>query len=637
MEDKTKEELIEELEKLIFLIEEAIEGIGLVDPEENFIFSNLAFDKIFGVQEGKLAGRNLSEFMTPEVFKVIKGETEKRKRGEKSSYEFEIIREDGERRQIAISAIPNFDKEGNYSGSFSFLHDITERKTTEEALKESREKYRLISENTSDIIALATLSMKSVFEYLNPSVRSLGYKPEELVGKLCFDIVHPDDKKNLLLLLKKYIKAKAEKLFTGEESNIGKRVETRVKDKTGAWHYLQSTINLVENHLLIIAGDITERRKVEEERQKVGKLESLGILAGNLAHDFNNFLTGVLSNISLAKTQVDPEDKIYDILTDSENAAKSARSLTQQLLTFSKGGEPIKERISIKELIKKSANFVLSGSKVKCIYNFQEGLWPIEADPGQISQVISNLVLNAVQAMPGGGVVNISAKNVKTDESLPQKEGRYVKVTIQDSGTGIPETYLMKIFDPFFTTKQKASGLGLSIAYSIVKRHEGDIIVNSEVGVGSSFYIYLPTLVKEAKKEEKKAEETLRGSGRVLVMDDMEFIRKAVSRALSQFGYEVIGTPNGDETIRLYREAKESKEPFDVVILDLTIPGGMGGLDTIRELKKIDPEVKAIVSSGYSDNPIMSGYEKYGFKAAVLKPYTSEELVKKVKNVIEGT
>ena len=393
----------------------------------------------------------------------------------------------------------------------------------------------------------------------------------------------------------------------------------------------------MENHLLIIAGDITERRKVEEERQKVGKLESLGILAGNLAHDFNNFLTGILSNISLAKTQVDPEDKIYDILTDSENAAKSARSLSQQLLTFSKGGEPIKERISIEELIKKSANFVLSGSKVKCIYNFQEGLWPIEADRGQIRQVISNLVLNAVQAMPGGGVVNISAENVKTDESLPQKEGRYVKVTIQDEGIGIPREFLSKMFDPFFTTKQKASGLGLSTVYSIVKRHNGYIIVNSEVGVGSSFYIYLPTLVKEAKKEEKKAEETLRGSGKILVMDDMEFIRKAVSRALSQFGYEVIGTPNGDETIRLYREAMESKEPFDVVILDLTIPGGMGGLNTMKELKKIDPEVKAIVSSGYSNDPVMSGYEKYGFKAAVLKPFTSEEIVKKVNNVIEGT
>jgi signal transduction histidine kinase/ActR/RegA family two-component response regulator len=388
---------------------------------------------------------------------------------------------------------------------------------------------------------------------------------------------------------------------------------------------------------LIFVRDITERKQLEEERQRVEKLESIGTLAGGIAHDFNNLLTGILGNITLAQRYVEPESQVADRLLEAERASLRAKDLTQQLLTFSTGGAPVKKTASIAELLQESATFALRGSKVRCEFSLPDDLWPVEVDEGQMSQVITNLILNADQAMPGGGTINIRAENtvIKGKGDLPLPKGNYIKITVKDQGIGIPKKHLAKIFDPYFTTKQKGSGLGLATAYSIIKNHGGYITVESEVGVGTTFYIYLPASKKPAPvKAKAKKEAPVRGKGRILVMDDEEMIRKMLSKMLPLDGYDVELAKDGAEAVELYKKARESGQPFDAVIMDLTIPGGMGGKEAIKKLLEIDPDVKAIVSSGYATDPIMADFKKYGFSAVVTKPYSFGELEKTLRNML---
>jgi signal transduction histidine kinase/CheY-like chemotaxis protein len=396
-----------------------------------------------------------------------------------------------------------------------------------------------------------------------------------------------------------------------------------------------------------IARDVTERKKIEEELLRAQKLESLGVLAGGIAHDFNNLLTAILGNISLVKLYGNPEGKEYKRLTEAEKASLRARDLTQQLLTFSKGGAPVKKVTFIKELIRESASFAQRGSNVKCEFSIAENLWPLEVDEGQISQVINNLVINAQQAMPQGGVIKIIAENVSRGEQtihlgstvngIQLKEGKYVRIMVEDHGIGIPEEHLSKIFDPYFTTKQKGSGLGLAVTYSIIKNHDGYIGVESKLGVGTKLHIYIP--VNDSKISELinlVKESPVEGKGRILVMDDEEIVRGVLFEMLSQIGYEVGFARDGSEAIDLYIKAKDGDKPFDVIIMDLTIAGGMGGKEAIKKLLEIDPDVRAIVSSGYSNDPVMSDYMKYGFIGVVNKPYKTEELSTTVHQVLNG-
>jgi len=381
--------------------------------------------------------------------------------------------------------------------------------------------------------------------------------------------------------------------------------------------------------VVLVFRDITIRKRMEEELLKSQKLESVGILAGGIAHDFNNILMAILGNISMAKMFAKPGDKIFERLSEAEKASLRARDLTQQLLTFSRGGEPVRKHISISELIQDSATFALTGSDVRCEFSLPGDLWPVEVDDGQISQVINNLVINADQAMPEGGIIKVRAENiiVDKDHSLPLKEGRYVKISIEDQGIGIPKEHLSKIFDPYFTTKQKGSGLGLATTYSILKKHGGYITVESELRVGSIFHIYLPaSRERAAPKKEVEEEIFIPGRGRVLVMDDEDMVREVAGEMLTQLGYEVELAKDGAEAIKLYKQAIEAKEPYDAVILDLTVPGGMGGKEAIKRLLEIDPKVKAIVSSGYSNDPIMAEFKRYGFMGVVAKPYRIKDL-----------
>jgi PAS domain S-box-containing protein len=394
--------------------------------------------------------------------------------------------------------------------------------------------------------------------------------------------------------------------------------------------------------VVIVFRDMTDRRRMEEELIKADKLESIGIVAAGIAHDFNNILTAILGNVSLAKMYANPEEKVFARLINAEKAALQAQNLTQQLLTFSKGGTLVRRTSSIIDLIKDSIDFSIRGANVRCELTIAPGVWPVDIDEGGISQVINNLLINANQAMPDGGIIEVQVENVElTDESievfLPLPTGKYVRLSVKDHGIGIPEENLQKIFDPYFTTKQKGSGLGLFTCYSIVKKHDGYLAVESSQGVGTTFHVYIPASHKQLLQSTTKEAVQHAGTGRILVMEDEEIIRDVTGDMLSHYGYDVTFARDGTEAIGLYRHAQESGVPFNVILMDLTIPGGMGGRETIKKILEIDPHAKAIVASGYANDPIVVEFQQYGFCGRIVKPYKSEELHETLYRIMHGT
>ena len=388
---------------------------------------------------------------------------------------------------------------------------------------------------------------------------------------------------------------------------------------------------------VLVFRDITEKKKIEEQLAKVEKLETVGVLAGGIAHDFNNILQGILGNVSLAMLYDTPGSKIHENLLETEKAALRAKELTQQLLTFSKGGEPVKSTASIAEIIRDSCGFVLHGSGIACEYIIPEDLWLVDIDKGQISQVFQNLAVNAREAMASGGTIRVACENfINRDGAIPGLAGReYIKITFQDTGCGLPAATVDKVFDPFFTTKQKGSGLGLAICHSVITKHEGQIFVESEPGAGTTFILYLPA-VKGGKLDRPAASKIVQDKvkGRVLVMDDEKTVRDVVSAMLQMLGYDTAVARDGLEALVLYQEAMGTDHPVDVTIMDLTIPGGMGGKDAVQEMLKLDPDARVIVSSGYSNDPIMANYRHYGFKAVINKPYEVAELRDTIAEVL---
>jgi PAS domain S-box-containing protein len=386
-------------------------------------------------------------------------------------------------------------------------------------------------------------------------------------------------------------------------------------------------------------------RTTREQFYQAQKMESIGILAGGIAHDFNNLLATIVGNISLAKMMSQTDDKMSHILTRAENVSLRAKDLTQQLLTFSKGGVPVKKNVSIPKIIRDSVNLALRGSNVSCKFSLPDNIWSVEADEAQLIQVINNLIINANQAMPEGGFIEVSAENVKInpEANLPLESGNYVKITIQDQGIGISEENLAKIYDPFFSTKSNGTGLGLTTVYSIIKKHNGHIKVDSKIGTGTTFQIYFPTidkqiLSKKVIKEQPKAKPPKQAqldNNKILIMDDESNVLETLEAILAHFGYEATCAKDGAEALKLYQAARDAGTPFAAVIMDLTIKGGMGGKETIIELLKIDPKVKTIVSSGYSNDPIMADHQKYGFKGVVAKPYKAEDIVMTLNKILQ--
>ncbi len=528
-------------------------------------------------------------------------------------------------------ATPLYDTNGNIVGAIESIRDITERKEFEEALQRSEANYRTIFETSGTAMIIygedMTISLaNSEFAQLS------GYKKDEIQDKMKWVefIALPDRDK--------MVKNHNTRKFNNE---IPKSYEVQFIDRDGFVKDVILTVSLIPGGSKRVASfmDITERKTMEEELVRSGKLESVGILAGGIAHDFNNILTVITGNTSLAKITTDPDDEIYELLSQIDIAAHQARDLTQQLLTFSKGGAPIKQTASIPELLKETASFSLRGSNVRCEFNIPDNLWPVRVDKGQISQVINNLIINANQAMADGGIIEMMAENVdiNVDYPLPVDGRKFVKIAIKDNGIGIPEKHLAKIFDPYFTTKQKGHGLGLSTCYFIIQKHDGYITVDSEPGVGTTFSIYLPASPKQVLKKKDLKKSIMAGQGKILVMDDEEFIRTMVCRMLTQLGYKAEAAKDGAEAIAIYKHARRLNQGFNAVIMDLTIAGGMGGREAIKKLLEVDPNAKVIVSSGYSNDPVMANYKKYGFCGIIPKPYNIENLYKILSETITNS
>ena len=381
--------------------------------------------------------------------------------------------------------------------------------------------------------------------------------------------------------------------------------------------------------VIAVARDISERKRIEAEQLRTQKIEAIGVLAGGIAHDFNNLLQAAFSYLTVAKRRIDQRDKVLLMLEKAEKALQMSAKLTIQLLTFSKGGKPVKRSIALGPVIENAARFALSGSRSDCRFAVSSGLWTVDADEGQVTQVIHNVVLNADQSMPEGGMITVSARNREQGDGLAAHApgaGRWIEIVVRDNGCGIPEEDLPRIFEPYFTTKKTGSGLGLASSYSIVKNHGGRIEVFSQVNKGSSFTLWLPAGGTIADSSARSAQPAAIKKGRILIMDDEAVIRDSLGAMLDSLGQEVEYAADGAEAIDRYRAARSAGARFDVVLLDATVRGGMGGEETIRLLKEIDPSVVAVLSSGYSDNALLSNYAQHGFKAFLPKPFTVEDL-----------
>jgi PAS domain S-box-containing protein len=415
-------------------------------------------------------------------------------------------------------------------------------------------------------------------------------------------------------------------------------IEANITRRDGNVRHVIINTQFTRNRVLVIFTDITEREFIHNELLKAQKLESLGILAGGIAHDFNNILTIIMGNISFAKKFLDASHKSYKLLKEAEKASHRASEVAYQLLTFAKGGQPIKKTVSVRKLVHESVSLAMRGVNVQGFIDVPDSINAIEADEGQIIQAFSNVIINAVQAMPGGGTLTVHAENVELapQNKLGIQSGKYVKITFADEGCGIPDEEQKKIFDPYFSTKPCGTGLGLSSAYSIVNMHGGHIHVHSVVGKGTIFTFYLPSigevLTEQSANRKHLAAVNHRG-GVILVMDDEEMIRNLVEGILCDLGYRVATCVNGEEAVAMYKVAKEIGNPFCAAIMDLTIPGGMGGREAAQQILEFDPAARLIVSSGYSNDPVIAGYKNFGFCAAVSKPYESEEIALALSNV----
>lgn len=614
------------------LAESAQDLIFIIDREGSVKYVNSYAARYLGTCPADLIGSHLSKLFPPGAYEMQKASMQ---RVFESGTPYFI--EEGfsfAERQLWLDTrlIPIKGKSGGVKYVLGISRDTTERKRTEEALVSAEAKFRSLVEQS--LVGICIIQ-DGKFIYANPKFEEiLGYTGKEILSlHSIYDVIAEQDRQK--------VEENVLKRLGGEVESIHYTLKFRRKDLVLIDVEVHGTRTTYHGKPAVIGSvlDITGRKKMEAELQKTQKLESIGILAGGIAHEFNNILTAINGNIILAKMYAKPGLEVFDMLVEAEKACKRAEELTRQLLTFSKGGALFKKKISLRQLIMDLAGVASVGSNISCVFDVPANLWAIEGDERQIRQALSNLTVNAGEAMPMGGTIRIRAENVTAvPNSLPcLKEGAYVKVSIEDQGVGIGEAHIAKIFDPFFTMKEKGSGLGLTSAFSIVKNHDGDIAVESVVGSGTTFQIYLPAFFGKAAESSSEGRIALTDRRKVLVMDDEEMIRNVLERMLDQCGCEATFARDGNEMLNAYKKAMELGQPFDAVIIDLIIAGGMGGKEAMEKLLQVDPDVKAIVSSGYSDDPIMADFEKFGFKGVLAKPYQILGLSKALREVISGS
>ena len=621
--------------------ETSLDGILVVDKAGRMISFNQRFLEMWNIPPEVAESRSIEEALLAVQDNVVDQEhfVERLRFLDEHKHEKafdEILLKDG--RIFDRYSAPMLGTDGKYLGRVRYFRDVTERKKAQEALVSEKERLAVTLRSIGD--AVITTDIEGRIVMMNRVAEKLtGWLQDEAVGRplpLVFNIINEKTREPCENPVEKV-------LATGEIIELANHTALLARDGTeiviadsGA------PIRDKESRIIgvvLVFRDITLEKRMMAELILSKNIESVGTLAGGIAHDFNNILTAILGNISLAKIQITPEDPVFERLEAVEKASLRAKTLTQQLITFSKGGAPVRKTASIVDILEDSTGFVLQGSNVRCELVTDPDLWMADVDEGQISQVVSNLVINADQAMAEGGTVIVKAQNftLAGNAALPLEEGRYVKISVEDTGEGIPPENLSKIFDPYFTTKNKGSGLGLASTYSIVNNHGGCLDVESEIGGGSIFHVFLPVSgEQQTPADSGKAEEVVRGKGRILVMDDEEAIKDTLGKMLGFIGYEADFAGHGEEAIDIYRKAL-TNEPYDAVILDLTIPGGMGGKETIRQLRALTPDIKAIVSSGYSSDPVMAEYRSHGFCGVIIKPYSMQDLSRVLGEILADT
>ncbi len=608
--------------------------------ERFVLFANPATEAITGYTLEELRDIPFWELAHPEDQEVVRERGQAQLRGEETGKlnEFRIIHKSGETRWVNFHS-QRIEYEG-INCALGTAVDITDRVEAQRALQDEKERLRVTLQSIGDAVIATDRNGKVVL--MNRIAANLcGWDEKEALDKPLtdvFKIVHEQTRERISSPVDRVID-------TGKIVSLANH--TVLISKAGVEHVIEDSGAPIRNRageivgVVLVFRDETEKKRVEEELFRSRKLESIGLLAGGIAHDFNNLLTAIIGNLEMAQLKSESPG-LTSNLAEAETAAMRAKDLAGQLLTFSRGGAPIKRRTDITSLLRDTTNFVLAGSNVDARFFLSEDLPELEADAGQISQVIQNIVLNADQAMPEGGLIDIAAEVTILTEHPTLPDGEYVRVFFRDYGIGISKKFLPKVFDPYFTTKQKGNGLGLSTAYSIVKRHEGHIEVSSEPGMGTTFTMLLPTGISPetlaAEDSEPAVSRNISVTVRpmsVLIMDDEDSILEILGEMLAFLGHRVTESLDGAEAIRLVKEHVESDTPFDLVILDLTVPGGLGGREALLEIRKIDPDVRAIVSSGYANDPVMADYSAHGFDYYVSKPFKMNELSVAIRAVAE--
>jgi PAS domain S-box-containing protein len=620
---KAEGALKESKERFKTLFNKASDAIFISSQDGSFIEVNDIACERLGYTRDELLQMSPVAIDSPESAKRVPQRIQQIMANGYYEFESEHVTKDKKVIPVEINA-----KMIEYAGKPAILataRDITERKKAKDALANSLRFMQNLIDNIPNPIFYK--DAEGVYQGGNKAWldKILGLRRTEVIGRKLFEFPHqiPED------LAKTYHE---QDLKLMEKPGI-QTYEHKVQCSDGVrrdFLFNKATYDDIRGNVAGIVGimlDLTERKNAEEQLERIEKLESLGVLAGGIAHDFNNLLSAILSNIELAARDSDRKSKQYSYLIEGQEAVLRAKDLTQQLLTFSRGGAPIKAPESIERIIEDTADFVLHGSSSKVVYNFEESLDFAEVDAGQMSQVIQNLVINADQSMPEGGIIVISAKNVSIDSHISLKDGKYIEVTIKDHGIGVPKKHIKNIFDPYFSTKQKGSGLGLAIVYSIINAHSGDIVVDSVLGEGTSFTFYLPAVERIEADKTLLVHEYQEGSGQsILLLEDDKHVSATMAEVLKELGYTPEITHKGREAVELYKKRKEEGNPFDLVIADLTIPGGMGGEEANKKILEIDPEAVTVASSGYANDPIMANYKEYGFKGVLKKPVKFDEI-----------
>ncbi len=637
-ERKQAEALLRTSERRLHLATRAGKiGIWDWDVETNEIVWDVSMFSLYGISQEDFGGtyEAWGGLLHPDDRRFTADEIQAALRGEREyAPEFRIVRPDGTIRIIKAVSKTIRDSKGKALRMVGTNIDITEQREAEAELAAEKERLAVTLRSIGDGVIAVDTANKIVV--INKAAEVMtGWSQEEAVGRLfhdVFSIVNEQSRQPCENPVEKVL-SKGEIIELANHTILIAK-DGRERSIADSAAPIRDAASRIIGAVLVFR-DVTEREKTAQELQRIQKVESVGVLAGGIAHDFNNILAAILGNLSLSllNENLAPTTRVF--LQAAEKATLRARDLTHQLLTFSKGGAPIKELSSLIEVIQDSADFVLHGKQATCRVSCPDDLWLVNIDKGQISQVIQNLVLNASQAMVGGGNIRISCVNAKEIAELTysgNRKGKYIKISISDDGIGIPTQLVDKIFDPYFSTKKEGSGLGLAICHAIISKHDGQIFVSSKPGVGTTFSIYLPASGNGQihARDKGAVSSPAMGKLKIMILDDDEMVRDVAKSMLTLLGHEVIFATDGHEAVELY---KKSGNSIDLMVMDLTIPGGMGGKEAVREILNLNPEAKVVVSSGYSNDPVMSRFRDYGFCAALVKPYQMSEFTKVIEKL----